>query len=73
MKGDDEFIKIGAAHAAAGQPRYKFKDPYLQKLYDEGYNLNNELKDLVEKRRHNNCRRCGVRILPEFTYCNGCL
>ena len=37
-KKDTEHYKLGAAHALAGFKPYKFQDPYLQQLYDEGYN-----------------------------------
>jgi len=43
MKGDDDFVKLGAAHAAAGMPRYRFQEPHLQALYDKGYELHDHL------------------------------
>jgi len=75
MKGDDEFMKLGQAHAAQGLPRYKFQEPHLQKLYDLGYDLESGVLKLVAKRR---CRGCGHLLspspeYPSDTYCPRCI
>jgi len=40
--GKSDHWYVGRKDAANGEPRYKFQDPHLQKLYDEGYNSFNE-------------------------------
>lgn len=55
MKGDQEFIRLGMAHAQQGLPRYKFQDPHLQALYDRGYKLESGLTVAIKKR----CASCG--------------
>jgi hypothetical protein len=49
----NEHYQLGKEHAFAGYPKYKFQDPYLQKLYDEGYNdtCAKADRDLEELRR----------------------
>lgn len=70
MKGDDEFIKMGAAHAAAGIPRYHFQDPHLQALYDKGYKLEAALIETIRKR----CASCGevYQAMGGTRYCSRC-
>jgi hypothetical protein len=39
--GKGDHYAVGREHAAAGQPRYKFQDPNLQREYDAGYDSYN--------------------------------
>lgn len=36
-KRDLEIIELGTRHAASGEARYRWQDPYLQALYDRGF------------------------------------
>lgn len=70
MKGDQEFIRLGMAHAQQGLPRYKFQDPHLQRLYDRGYSLEEGLVETIRKR----CASCGevYQAMGGTRYCSRC-
>lgn len=52
----DDHRKLGAKHALAGFPRYKWSHPHLQKAYDEGYNNPDSQVEVPPA-----CLYCGVR------------
>jgi len=62
MKSDVEFRQLGYMDARQGKPRYKFQDPHLQKLYDNGYDLFNEFQEAagLPGRIEKVCHKCGA-------------
>jgi hypothetical protein len=68
MKGDEQFRLLGAHHAAQGLARYKFYDPHLQKLYNEGYDHGTH--DVVFR----TCEQCGADMVTatKSRYCRNC-
>jgi hypothetical protein len=53
---DETIFKLGMAHAAQGLARYKFQDPYLQNLYNKGYDGGDEVASTLKVRL---CEMCG--------------
>jgi hypothetical protein len=48
-KEHTEHFKLGFAHGMAKQERYKFQDPYLQELYEAGYESGERLRNIEQK------------------------
>jgi hypothetical protein len=54
----DEHRVLGREHARRGEPRYVWKDPHLQKAYDEGY------RSVIEPAFCLHCGQRGIHDCP---------
>lgn len=79
MDDKNDHWHVGRRDARNGEPRYKFQDPHLQKLYDEGYNsydgdplVGGEIFE-IRSNGFKPCRGCN-RQIPNgpSNYCGRC-